>query len=104
MAYQLFRRLGAIVNRKFHLAAFALVLGFTLFAMQEFETIDDGLAENDDAVICIGIAAPCTKRRPESLHGSSFNLAASSFSSLPLHLAPLKAGRDLLNLLTLQKK
>ena len=92
------------MNRKFHFVAFALVFGFTLFAVQEIETFDDGLADNDQAVLCIGIAAPCTKEPPESSNSRLFSLAAPSLSPLTLLMAPVKAGRDLLNLLTLQKK
>jgi len=96
--------LGAILNRKFQIVAFALVLGFTLFAAQEINTFDDELAGNDEAVLCISIVAPCTEEPPESSHGRLFSLAAPSLSSLPLFMTPVKAGRDLLNLLTLQKK
>lgn len=84
--------------------AFALVLGFTLFAAQEINTFDDELAGNDEAVLCISIVAPCTKEPPESSHGRLFSLAAPSLSPLPLLMTPVKAGRDLLILLTLQKK
>jgi hypothetical protein len=96
--------LGAILNRKFHIVAFALVLGFTVFAAQEIETFDDELADNDEPVLCISIATPCTKEPLESSHSRLFSLAAPSLFSLPILMAPVKAGRDLLNLLTLQKK
>ncbi len=92
------------MKRKFHIVAFALVLGCTLFAAQEIETFDDALGDNDEAVFCIGIAVPCTKESPESSNGKLFRLAGLSLSSLPRLMAPVKAGRDLLNLLTLQKK
>lgn len=92
------------MSRKFHIVAFALVLGFTLFAAQEIETFDDELADNDEAVLCISFVAPCTKEPPESLHSKLFSIAAPRPSPLPLPVAPVKAGRDLLNLLTLQKK
>ena len=92
------------MNRTFHIVAFALFLGFTLFAAQEIETFDDELADNDEAMLCISIEAPCTKELPESSHGRLLRLAAPSLSLLPLIMAPVKAGRDLLNLLTLQKK
>lgn len=91
------------MKRKLHILAFALVLGFTLFAAQEIETFDDALADNNEAVLCISIVAPYTKEPPESSH-SRVSLAAPSLSLLPLLMAPVKAGRDLLNLLTLQKK
>jgi len=77
--------------------AFALVLAFTLLAVQEIETFDDELTDNDEAVLCISIAAPCTKEPPESSHGRLLSLAAPSLSLLPLIMAPVKAGRDLLN-------
>jgi hypothetical protein len=96
--------LGTILNRQFHIIAFALVLGFTLFAAQEIETFDDALADNDEAVLCFSIAAPCTKEPPEPSHSRLFRLAVPSLSPLPLLMAPVKGGRDLLNLLTLQKK
>jgi hypothetical protein len=92
------------LNRKFHILAFALVLGFTLFAAQEIETFDDALGDNDEAVVCISIATPCPKEPIESSHSRLFRLAAPSFFPLPLLMAPVQAGRDLLNLLTLQKK
>jgi hypothetical protein len=92
------------LNRKFHILAFALVLGFTLFAAQETETFDDALGDNDEAVVCISIATPSPKERIESSHSRLFRLAAPSFFPLPLLMAPVKVGRDLLNLLTLQKK
>ena len=92
------------MNRRFHIVAFALVLGFTLFAVQEIETLNDDLADNDEAVLCISIAAPCTKEPPESSQSRLLSLAAPSLSPLPLLMAPVKAGRDLLKLLTLQKK
>ena len=92
------------MKRKFHIVAFALVLAFTLFAVQEIETLDDELTDNDEAVLCISIVTPCTKEPPESSHSRLFSLAARSVSPLPLIMAPVKAGRDLLNLLTLQKK
>jgi len=92
------------LNRKFHIVAFALVLGFILFAAQEIENFDEEFADNDEAVLCISVAAPCTKEPPESSHSRLFSLAAPSFFPLPLPMAPVKAGRDLLNLLTLQKK
>lgn len=92
------------MNRKLHILAFALVLGFTLFAAQEIETFDDAPGDSDEAVFCIGIAAPYTKEPLESSHSGLFRLADSRFLPLPLRMAPVKAGRDLLNLLTLQKK
>jgi hypothetical protein len=82
----------------------AVVLGFTLFAVEEIATFDDELAANDEAVLCIRIVAPCTKVPSESSQSRLFSPAAPSLSPLPLLLAPVKAGRDLLNLLTLQKK
>jgi hypothetical protein len=96
--------LGTILNRKLHIVAFALVLGFTLFAAQEIETFDDALADNDEAVLYFSIVAPCAKEPPEPSHSRLFRLAVPSLSPLPLLMAPVKAGRDLLNLLTLQKK
>ena len=96
--------LGAILNQTFHIVTFAVVLGFTLLAVPEIETFDDELAANDEAALCISIVAPCTKEPPESSHGRLFSLAAPSLSPLPLFMTPVKAGRDLLNLLTLQKK
>ena len=96
--------LGTFLNRKLHIVAFALVLGFTLFAVQEIEPFDDALGDYDDALICVSIASPGTKEPPESSHSRLFRLAAPSLSSLPLLMAPVKAGRDLLNLLTLQRK
>ena len=95
--------LGAILNRIFHIVAFALVLGFTPFAVREIETLDDELAGNNETVFC-SIAAPCTEAPSESSHSRLFRLAVPSLSPLPLRMAPVKAGRDLLNLLTLQKK
>ena len=92
------------MNRTFHIVAFAVVLGFTLFAVQEIETFDDELAANDEAMLCIRIVAPCTKEPRGSSHTRLLSVAAPSLSPLPLLMAPVKAGRDLLNLLTLQKK
>jgi hypothetical protein len=92
------------LNRKLHIVAFALVLGFTLFAVQEIESFDDALGDNDEAVLCVSVAPPCTKEPVESSHARLFRLAAPSVSPLPLLLTPVNAGRDLLNLLTLQKK
>jgi hypothetical protein len=92
------------LNRKLHVVAFALVLGFTLFAVQEIESFDDALGDNDEAVLCVSVAPPCTKEPVESSHARLFRLAAPSVSPLPLLLTPVNAGRDLLNLLTLQKK
>jgi hypothetical protein len=92
------------LNRKFYIVVFALVLGFTPFAVPEVETLDDGLAGNNEAVLCISIAVPCTKEPPESSHSRLFPLATPSLSPLPLLTAYVKAGRDLLTLLTLQKK
>jgi len=96
--------LGAILNRTFHIVTFAVVLGFTLLAVPEIETFDDELAANDEAALCISIVVRCTKDRPGSSHSRLFSLTASSPSPWPLLIAPVKAGRDLLNLLTLQKK
>jgi hypothetical protein len=96
--------LERFLNRKFHIVAFALVLGFALFAAQEIETFDDELADNDEAVLCISIVTPCSKEPPESSHSTLSSLAAQSLSPLPLLMGPVKGGRDLLNLLTLQKK
>jgi hypothetical protein len=84
--------------------AFALVLGFTLFAAQGIETFDDELTDNDEAVLCLSIATPCIKEPTESSHSMLFSLAVASLSPLPLPMAPVKAGRNLLKLLTLQKK
>jgi hypothetical protein len=95
---------GAILNRKLHIVAFALVLGFTLFAAQEIEAFDDELADNDEAGLCIRVATPWTKEPPESSQTRLFGVAAPSLSPLPLLMAPVKGGRDLLNMLTLQKK
>jgi hypothetical protein len=104
MEYHFSGWLGAILNRNFHIVAFALVLAFTLFAVQEIETFDDELTDNDDAVLCISTAAPSTNEPPESSQSRLFSSAAPSLSPLPILMAPVKAGRDLLNLLTLQKK
>jgi hypothetical protein len=92
------------VNRTVHIMVFAVVLGFTLFAVQEIETFDDKLAGNDEAMLCIRIVAPCSKETRGSSHTRLLSVAAPSLSPLPLLMAPVKAGRDLLNLLTLQKK
>jgi hypothetical protein len=96
--------LGAILKRTFHIVAFAVVLAFTLFAVQEVETFDDELAANDQTMLCIRSVAPYTKKPRGSSHTRLLSVAAPSLSPLPLLMAPVKAGRDLLNLLTLQKK
>ena len=92
------------MSRKFPIVAFALVLGFTLFAVQEFQTIDEQLAENDEAMVRISVAAPCLKEPPESSHRTFVTRAATNLLSWPRLMVPAKAGRKLLNLLTLQKK
>jgi len=96
--------LGAILNRTFHIVTFAVVLGFTLLAVPEIETLDDELAANDEAARCISIVVPCSKDRPGSSRSRLFSLNTPSPSPWPLLMAPVNAGRDLLNLLTLQKK
>jgi hypothetical protein len=92
------------LTQRFHIVALALVLGLTLFAVQEIETFDDELANNNEAVLCTSIAAPCAKEPPESSHSRLFSLSAPNLSQLPFLMDRVKAGRDLLNLLTLQKK
>lgn len=95
------------MSRKLHFVAFAFVLGFAVLGVPSLESLDDDeFADNDQAVPCVNEAAPrVAQERAESTRNKLFSVEnASPFSLSPLFLPPTKAGRDLLQLLTLQKK
>ena len=94
------------MRRKFQFVAFAFILGFTL-AVPDFEGLDEnGSANNDQAVLYVNEVAPgAGQERTQSTCSKLFPAEnASPFSSSALFVPPAKAGRDLLQLLTLQKK
>ncbi len=94
------------MKRKFQFVAFAFILGFAL-AVPDFEGLDENdSTDNDQVVLYFNEVAPgAGQERTQSTRTKLFSAEnASPFSSSPLFVAPTKAGRDLLHLLTLQKK
>lgn len=88
--------------------AFAFILAFTL-AVPDFEGLDEnGSTDNDQAVLYVNEVAPGAGReRTQSTPSKLFLFPAdnaSTFPSSPVFVPTTKAGRDLLQLLTLQKK
>jgi len=71
------------VSRKFPIVVFALVLGFTLFAVQEFQTIDEQVAENDEATVRISVRLLASKNRLNPRRPGSRDVCLTVSVSLP---------------------